>query len=398
MKPNPLFFSLFAGLVLQIACGEKQASLPVSSEEPVPVSVMKVRYDSIPTFVEAPGTVQPRNRIALSSQINGFVREMRVRVGDSVKQDQILATLDARDAESQKAVAQASIDEAQAALSEARKAYQAAVDMQSAAKASAELADQTYNRYQKLFESRSVSPQEMDEVRTRRKASEAELSSRESMVAAAEGRIKQVEARISQAQAQMRRAEVMMSWTQIKAPASGRIVERSVDTGTAIFPGSPLLVIESTADPQVLADLPTENIGQLSIGKTVRIRSAEGTEIHEGRVAEIVPLSNPSTHSVQFKVDLPSKLVLPNGQFVKVEIPAGTRNALLVPRQAIRTTGQLLGLFVVDSNSTARFRLAKAVPYDADRSEILSGVESGEIIITPLNNQIVDGIPVNTGQ
>jgi multidrug efflux system membrane fusion protein len=380
MKSNKLLFALLSGLVLQIACGERQASPPASSEKPVPVSVLKVQYDSIPAVVEAPGTVQPRNRIALSSQINGFVRDMRVRVGDSVKRDQVLATLDAP----------------HAALSEARKAYQAAVDMQSAAKASSELADQTYARYQKLFESRSVSPQEMDEVRMRRSASAAELASRESMVAAAQERIKQVEARLGQAKAQALRADVMMGWTEIKAPAPGKIVERSADTGTAIFPGSPLLVIESIANPQVLADLPTEHISHLSVGKSVHVLSAETSGFHEGRIAEIVPLSNPSTHSVQFKVNLPSNLTLPNGQFVKIEVPVGTRNALLVPDQAIRTTGQLNGLFVVDANSKARFRLAKIIPYDADRSEVLSGVESGEIIIAHLDNQIVDGIPVET--
>ena len=199
-------------------------------------SALAVRYASVPAFVEAPGTVQPRNRITLSSQINGFVREMNVRVGDSVNSGQVLATLDARDAESQKAMAQAGVDEAQAALSEARKANQAAVEKQSAAKAAAGLAGQTYQRYQKLFESRSVSPQEMDEVKMRRDAGAAESLSSESMVAAAQERIKQVEARIAQAKAQAGRADVLLSWTHIKAPAAGRIVERSVDAGTAIFP------------------------------------------------------------------------------------------------------------------------------------------------------------------
>ena len=396
MKPNALLIALLSGLVLQIACGDKQAPLPESSQEPVPVSASAIQYESVPAVLEAPGTVQPRNRIALSSQINGFVRSMRVRVGDSVKRDQVLATLDARDAESQKEAAQAAIEEAQAALQEARKAHQAAVEMQAAAKASAELAEQTYSRYQKLFESRSVSPQEMDEVRMRRSASAAELASRESMVAAAEGRVKQVEARISQAKAQEGRADVMMGWTQIKAPAPGRIVERSADTGTAIFPGSPLLVIESTANPQILADLPTEHVDSLRIGKIVHVRSAESAEVVEGRIAEIVPSSNPATHSVQFKADLPSGTALPIGQFVRVEVPVGTRDALLVPHHAVRRKGQLTGLFVVDGDSKARFRLAKIASYDADRYEVLSGLEAGETIITNLDHQVTDGIPVQT--
>jgi RND family efflux transporter MFP subunit len=236
----------------------------------------------------------------------------------------------------------------------------------------------------------------MDEVRARRDAGVAELASSESMVAAAQERIKQVESKIAQAKAQSGRADILLGWTQIKAPAAGRIVERSVVAGTAIFPGTPLMVIESTSRPQVLADLPTEHARRLQTGVAVRLRSAEPSKILEGRIAEIVPLSNPLTHSIQFKVDLPSDSTIPNGQFIKVEVPIGTRNAMLVPRQAIRESGQLTGLFVIDGASKARFRLVKIASYDADRFEVLSGIESGERIVSRLSDQIIDGVPVET--
>jgi membrane fusion protein, multidrug efflux system len=397
MKRNAILPTVIAALVLQIACGEKKTSLSPSTAS-VQVSVMTIQYESVPSIVKAPGTVQPRNRIALSSQINGFVREINVRTGDSVRQDQVLAMLDARDAENQKTAAQASVLEAQAALSEAQKAHQAAIDMQSAAKASAELAGQTLTRYQKLFESRSISTQEIDEVRMRRNSSAAELASRESMVAAAADRIQQAEARISQAKAQAGRADVALSWTQIKAPSSGKIVERLVDPGTAIFPGTPLLIIESTTQPQVLANIPIEQSGGLHAGMEAKIRSAEAARILIGRLSEVVPLSDPSTHSIQFKVDLPSNAALSNGQFVAVDIPVGKRNVLLIPLSAIREAGQLAGLFVVDSASRARFRLVKCTPYDATYSEILSGVEPGENIIEPLNDRITDGASVEIRQ
>jgi multidrug efflux pump subunit AcrA (membrane-fusion protein) len=398
MKYSYSLFILLSLFLLQSACSDKQEHSPESlgSLEPISVSAIDVASERVSAVVEAPGTVQPRNRIAISAQINGFVREIKVRVGDRVRRDQVLMTLDARDAESQQAAAQAAIEEAEAALTEAEKAYQAAVEMRSAAEASAELADQTYARYQKLFESRSVSPQEMDEIRMRQSASAAELASREAMVAAAESRIKQVKARISQARAQASRADVMVSWTQVKAPASGRIVERTVDAGTAIFPGSPLVVIDSTANPQVLASLPTEHLGSLGVGSTVRVLGAAPALVYEGRVAEIVPQSNPATHSVEFKVNLPSDFALPNGQFVRVEVPVGTRDAILVPGHAVRLTGQLTGLFVVDGDSKARFRLAKVTQFDADRYEVLSGLEPGETVITQLNHTIVEGIPVET--
>jgi multidrug efflux pump subunit AcrA (membrane-fusion protein) len=393
MKRNAVLPILITALVFQFACGEKKAALSPSTAA-IPVSVMTVRYESVPAIMKAPGTVQARNRIALSSQINGFVREIHVRTGDSVQQDQVLAMLDARDAENQKAAAQAAVREAQSALSEAQKAHQAAIDMRSAATASAELANQTLTRYQKLFESRSISPQEIDEVRMRRSSSAAELAARESMVSAAADRIQQAEARLSQAKAQAGRADVALSWTQIKAPSSGKIAERLVDPGAAIFPGTPLLIIESTTQPQVLANLPTEQSAGLRAGMTVKIQSAGAAGILEGRLSEIVTQSDPSTHSIQFKVDLSSNVTLSNGQFVTVDIPVGKRNILLVPLSAIRETGQLTGLFIEDSASKARFRLVKCAPYDATRSEILSGVEPGENIIAQLNNQITDGTSV----
>jgi len=189
-----------------------------------------------------------------------------------------------------------------------------------------------------------------------------------------------------------------MSWTQIKAPSSGIIAERAVDPGTAVFPGTPLIVIESTLLPQVLADIPAERASSLRAGLNAGIRSTTTGKKLEGQISEIIPQSNPATHSVQFKVDLPASAALSSGQFVTVELPVGKRDALLVPDSAIRQTGQLTGIFVVDSSSKARFRLVKSAPYDAARSEILSGLEPGESVIVALNDQIIDGISVEMHQ
>jgi multidrug efflux pump subunit AcrA (membrane-fusion protein) len=382
-----------AGALLLAACGEspKSATAPKS----VQVGVITARNESVAAIVEAPGTVQPCDRVVLSSQINGFVREVRVRAGDIVIAGHVLVTLDARDAESQKAVAQASIEEAQAALAEARKGAQMAQSMRIAAKASADLAVGTYARYQKLYEARSVSPQELDEVRARRDGAAADLAAEEAMVAAAEDRLRQVEARISQANAQSRRADVYVSWTVVKAPSSGRIVERNVDPGSAIFPGSPLITLESTSRPQILASLPTTDSGHLRNGLDVRVRIPDQPQtLMQGRISEITPLSTPGSHTVQFKVDLPSDFSAVSGTFVKVEISVGTRQALLVPVQALREAGQLTGVFVADGSAKARFRLVKATAYDPDRVELLAGIEPGERIIAKLTDQITDGVPL----
>ncbi len=70
----------------------------------------------------------------------------------------------------------------------------------------------------------------------------------------------------------------------------------------------------------------------------------------------------------------------------------GRRNVLLVPKRAMRETGQLTGVFVVDGSSRARFRLVKVVQFDSDRVELLSGVEPGEKIVDRLPDDLTDGI------
>ena len=362
---------------------------------PVAAQVVALANESVPALVEVPGSVHARNRIVLSAQVNGFVREMHVREGDTVGTGQLLATLDARDAESQKAIAQAGADEAKAALAEARQALQASQKTLAAARSSAALAESTLARYQKLLDTHSVSPQELDEVRARRDASADEVSAREAMASAAQDRIRQVEARIAQADAQLRRAEVVVGWTTVSAPARGRVVQRTADPGSAIFPGSPLLAIETTGDLQVLATLPAAQAGLLRRGMEVAVRrDATPSSAIQGTVSEIIPASDPATHTLQFKVDLPVGTGFLPGDFVKARIPAGSRQALLVPRTSVRESGQLAGVFVVDAGSVARYRLVKTAVYDLERLELLSGAEPGERILASPGPEVLDGTPV----
>jgi multidrug efflux pump subunit AcrA (membrane-fusion protein) len=386
-----------AGLLLLAACGETpKSTLPA---KPVAVHVLTAQQESVPSILQAPGTVQPRNRITLASQINGFVKEIKAQAGDTVKQGQVLAILDSRDAEGQKASAEASVAAVRAALEETRKSSMAAASMKVAAKASADLANATFARYQKLYEQRSVAPQELDEVRTRRDAASAELTAKEALAAASEDRLKQVQAQIVQAEAQANRSDVLLSWATIKAPSGGRIAERLADPGSAIFPGSVLMVLETAAKAQVLADISTADAGLLRRGLAVQIRNPEqpGSGF-SGRIAEIIPVSNSASHTTQFKVDLPDGFTGLPGSFVKVEIPAGTRDIFLIPRSAIRENGQLVGVYVADSASKASFRLVKTVPYDSERLELLAGLEPGEKVITHLTDQIIDGAPLEIQQ
>jgi multidrug efflux pump subunit AcrA (membrane-fusion protein) len=380
-----------AGLISITACGEKPVVHPTPA--PVQARVIAASQEGVPAELELPGSVQPRDRVVLSSQINGFVRSVLVQPGDLVAAGKVLVTLDARDVDSQKAAAQAGITEAQQALAEAKQGEQIAISQRDAARANARLAEGTFDRHKKLYEARSATPQELDEVRARRDAAAAELAARETAAAAAATRIAQIEARIAQANAGLQRVEVLVGWTVVKAPSDGRVVERTVDPGSAIFPGTPLVILESLTAPQVVAEIPSKQADWIKPGLEVRVATESEAPVR-GRITELVPLSSPGTHTVRFKVDLPANAAVRSGSFARVLIPTGERQTMLLPRSAIRESGQLTGVFVVDSGSKARFRLVKIAPFDSARVEVLAGIEPGERVITEPAVQIEDGVPL----
>jgi multidrug efflux pump subunit AcrA (membrane-fusion protein) len=396
MRFIPAIILVLASALLLAACsGEAPpSSVPLKS---IPASAVSVRAESIPDYGEAPGTVQARNRIVLSSQLNGFVREVWVRAGEAVTAGQVLVTLDPRDAQSQKDAAQAGIEEAQAALAEARRGAAAAQSAQTAAKAALDLASSTHARYQKLFESHSVSPQELDEVKTHRDIAAADLSAKEALAQAAQDRLRQIEARIAQADAQARRADVYVEYTVVKAPSAGRIVERNADPGSAIFPGSPLIIMESTGRPQVLASIPVADALHLRNGLEVRVRIQDQAPV-QGRISQIISTAIPGSHTIQFKVDLPAESTAVSGSYAAVDVPRGTRSALLIPKSAVRESGQLAGVFVIDGSAKASYRLVKLTSYDEGQMEVIAGLDAGERLIAPITDPIVDGVPVEIRQ
>lgn len=385
--------ALAAGGTSVTACRQQAARTEHAAA--VAVAAVPLNYESVPLVVNVPGVIRARHRITLASQVHGFVREVRVRAGDEVTRGQLLLLLDARDAEAQRSAAQAAAVQAEAGLAEARRALEASEKMLAAARAAAELAQSTFARYQKLFETRSVAQQELDEARARRDGAAAELAAREAMAAAVRERIRQAEARTTEAGAQLGRAEVVLGWTTIVAPESGRVAQRLVDPGSALFPGTPLLVVETARELEVVASMPAAQAGLLRRGLGVRITmAAADPALATATITEIAPRSDSATHTVEFKAALPAGTTLLPGTFVRVEIPAGSRRALLVPRAALRETGQLAGVFVVDSSARAQYRLVKAEPYDAARLELIAGIEPGERVIVDPSARILDGTPV----
>ena len=379
------WLSLFAlfWLFFPLACSDK-IEPGTTTESPTVLKDTPVATAQItdqPIIYEAVGTVQAGIRSNLASKLLGAVEAIHVREGDRVKQGETLILIDQRQVN-------AGLRKAGASLAEAKKGLAAAMSNREAARASEKLALATYERYLNLKRDDSVSVQEFDEVEARYRQARAALGQADAMVEAATARIKQAEAALAT-------ARVNKEDAVITAPHDGIITEKMVDKGDLAKPGTPLLALETTRGFCVDVVLPEKYIDYVEPGQKVSVKvPALKTGPLDGNVCTIVPSADPRSRSFIVKINLPIHRKVRSGLFARVEISIGHSKKLLIDQGGVVTRGQLTGLYIVDSEGIARFRLIRLGKTFGASVEVLSGLKEGDRYVVKPTPKLHDGARV----
>jgi len=379
-----------------VACGKEPAREAGPPEPPVArgVTVAAVAPVETEETVEAMGTVKSKTTITISSRVVGAVLAMHVREGSQVQAGAPLVELDDRDIATTVRRADASLAEAQAAETEIERAIAAAEAARAAAEAQRDLAAATLKRYQQLLDRKSVAPLEYDQVVARHKAAVADVERAAAEVAALQAKRSQVESRIEGARAEIARTQVTQSYTEITAPFSGLVTVKHADVGAMAAPGTPLLTLEDNQHYRLEVSVPESQGTGIRLGQALPV-SVDATGLStRATVGEIVPAADPSTRTIQVRLDLPASARLRSGLFGRAWIPVGRRVALRVPQAAVIERGQLQGVYVVGADAIARFRLIRTGAAQPGTFEVLSGLTPGEQIIVAGLEQVKDGVRI----
>ncbi len=378
MKTPSIALIACAALVGLTGCGHSPEVTRAESNQKAPVQahLLTSAVSDGPTLYEASGTVRARTAAQISSRIMAYVREVRVQVGDRVREGQVLATLDARDADVRKRQADAGREEARSAALEAEQGY-------ASAKANLELAEATYARMKELFDKTSISSQEFDEATARVKMARAGLEMASSKRA-------QVNAKIRQADEDIAGASIMQGYSTIAAPFAGVITEKNVDPGNLAVPGQPLMTLERGAGYRLEAQVEESMLRKIRLGQSVQVALDAAAHDLTGRVSEIVPAVDPSARTSTVKIDLPAVADVRTGLFGRAKFEVGTKRALTIPSSAVNDRGQVQWIFVAD-NGVAHARIVTTGEKNGDRIEILSGLSEGEKLIAPVPAGLADG-------
>jgi RND family efflux transporter MFP subunit len=341
--PRLSFFTaavtLLASTICFTGCGAKPENSDVNSSSlpTAQVHAQVVERKSRAATEDVVGTVRPKLSATLEAKVSGRIDKMLVVPGQSVKAGEMLAHLDAAEISSR-------LDQANAAL---------------------EQAEQNWKRISTLFGQQASTKSEYDA---------ADAHYRVAKGAAAE-------------------AKTMMSYCEVLAPFDGVITRKIADVGDLAAPGKPLLQMENPDTLRLEADVPEALVGNVKLGDKLAVRIAAVTSEIEGSVAELSPTANPNSRTYLVKLDLPGATGLRSGQFGRVSVPVGEASAIRVPVSAVIQRGQMELVFVVADNH-AQMRLVKTGSHVGNEVELVSGLDSGEKIVTDGVSALTDGQPV----
>jgi HlyD family secretion protein len=258
------------------------------------------------------------NDVVVSPQIGGQIRELKVAEGDTVKADQLIASITPDELRADTAYYAHSaaglgsqVRESEAALrfmerqttdqiKQAEATLASAESQQMAAVADLENAKLVFDRTRDLTQKGVDPPQALDQARTSFDAAQARVDSlrkqvdaQRSALALAHANAEQVSVRQSQVQssqqqqqaanAQRTKAEVRLGYAEVRAPLAGIVDVRAVRVGEVVTPGQPIVTLINPDDLWVRADVEETYIDRIRIGDKMTIRLPSG-DTREGTV------------------------------------------------------------------------------------------------------------------
>lgn len=423
-------------LLAALGCGGKgKAEAPAQAQKPPRnVEVTVATAGSLEEGVRLTGHLEAIRKAEINSRLTGQVAEVLVREGDLVRSGEPVIRLVDTDVRARVSQARSNLEAAQAKLVQAqaghgltgtqvelevRRVAQGVAQAESnLARSEAELADAKLDleRQKGLFQEGAVPQIRVEQAQLRHdvalrtmQATRSQLTSaRESLeIARANTRQTQVTgadvsaatAAVGQAAAALEVAENDLRDTVLTSPLTGVVVTRQIEPGqtTSAMAGKPLLIVVDNSALEMQAPLDERLARHVNKGARVRVGTSVQDKAVEGVVAEVVPASDPSTHTVRVRIRVPNpSRSLMGGAFATVVLNAGTHQGVLVPRDAVQRRDQETFVFVQDAD-TARRRDVKISYESPTRAVVSSGLSAGDKVITAGAVGLEDGQKIALG-
>jgi len=376
----------------------------------VSVKVVKAEKETIAAPVSAVGTIWPREKADVAAKISAQIKKMALLKNKVVHAGEVLAVLESRDLETQRAEAVAALNEARAnerSLITGTIPKTNAEDQKALLDARAKVnnARATYERRRGLFERGGISKKDLDESQLELTTAEDELRLQEQTVALRTRSLNPNDralaaAKTAQAQQRVATLDAQLSYATIRSPITGIVTDQFQYEGEFASAGGKLVTIADMSTVIVKAPFADTAVAELKTGDTVTVlpTDASAEEMH-GQVTLLSRATDPTNRTVEVWVTLGNEdgKLRANGA-AQVTVFANSKDdAIVVPTSAVtlETSDANEGtVMVVDAENVAHETKVKIGIRTLEKLEIVEGLKGGETVVVEGNYALPDGTKV----
>jgi len=334
----------------------KPAAAGTTAIELAPTDLVAAERRALKRAVPLTGSLQARNQTVVKAKVAGEIRELLVREGESVKTGQIVARIDATDAESRVAEKLADLE---------------------AARAQADLAEKNRANQEKLLKQGFISQNAYDSTLSNVVVSDA---------------------RQKAAGAQLSVAKKAVEDTVVRAPITGVVAQRLAQPGERVAVDGRIVSLVDLAELEVEAAVPAGDIPAIRVGQDVSfaVEGFEGREF-KGRVDRIAPAAIAGSRSIMVYAVLPNRDgALRAGMFAKGTVTLEKRTeAWVLPLAAIHEGPDGAYVYRFADGTLARVPVRLGLRDESEGTvEILAGIDAPTQVVKASLGAMREGVPV----
>ena len=366
---------------------------------PVPVETAAVTKGKFVATVDEDGKTRVRERYVVAAPLAGRLTRVRLKAGDSVKADDVVAAIVPSPAPFLDPRSRVEAEQRLGAAEAARERTKATVER---AAAQTEQAKKDLDRISSLAKTGSATTQALERAETAMRVADRDLRAAEFLDHATEHEVAQAKALL--AQYTEGGANPPERWN-VTAPVSGLVLKVTQESETVVQPGTPILDIGDPRDLEIIVDVLSTDAVEIHPGADVAIEHWGGPGTLAGRVRRVEPaaFTKISTLGVEEqRVNVLIDIVSPPTEWtglgdafqLDTRITVFTRDdATIVPSGALFRTGEGWSVYVVSDGRVQR-RTVDLLRRSGRLAAVTAGVQPGDNVIVYPSDRIAPGVRV----
>lgn len=378
-KKKILAAGLAAILALSLAgCGGKAGETPEETVNPgVAVQVEKIGADTIYTENTVSGQIVTEEQTTVMVAVNAKCEAVYFETGDEIKAGQAICKVD--------------LDSTLTSYGAADVSYQSAIqsynDQSAVFEKQIALCEKNVSDLKELFEIGAASRMEIDQAELQLQSAVAQ---RNSTLSQLEAGMQSYKANLEQIASSLENIDAQGN---ILAPASGTLLTLNAVEGGFVSTAAPVAVIDGVNRLKLSVQVSETLMPKLSAGDTAGVAVSAIGQTFEASIRSIDRSANPQTKLYAVTLDLPAELEgLTAGMFADVTFHTDvSEDTIVVPAEAVLTRGGTQYVFVVEDNSTAKYVEVTTGLTGGGMTEILTGLEAGQTLVTVGQAYLNDG-------